>query len=374
VLLFNARVVSGRFLLTLFTFRETSFIRLFIMIDKRPLYYKFAPLCFALFLTVLSPDISTALPDAAYISFTLENDLFTTSNRDRHYTNGFRFSLISDTYSDFTEKNSSAGMRKIFGQMDFVREEGYQRWIAYGGGQIISTPEDVAKIVDQPDDLPYAGLLYWFYTMNGEKKKQGESLTLMVGIIGPLSMAEHVQKLAHKVSDSDRPRGWDNQLKNELALNIGYDRRYLLYSHHPRKRWSFDIVGTGALYLGNVITGGNVSFAAVLGKEDSFNPLSIRPDLIGRGTIAANGSRRPGPFVLVGVGTDIYVHSVFLDGNLFRDGPHVDKKPFVHNLFAGFGYNWLDFSAHIGWIDQGKMFDGQDGGLEYGTINFTWRN
>ena len=344
------------------------------MNDKSFFYSNLIPLSLFFSLIVLSPAISSALPDAAYTSFTLENDLFTTNNRDRHYTNGFRFSLISDTYSDFTEKNSSDMMRKAFSQLHLVRKKGYERWIAYGAGQIISTPENVSKPFDQPDDMPYAGLLYWFYSMNGQKKNRGESLTFMAGIIGPLSMAEHTQKLAHKVSDSDRPRGWDEQLKNEPALNIGYDRRYLFYSKKAGKGWNLDVVGTGSVHLGNVMTGGNVSFAVVLGQAGSFNPLSLRPDLIGRSTISANGSTLPGFFALAGAGSDIYLYSVFLDGNAFRDGPHVDKKPIVHNWFTGFGYHWLDFSAHIGWIDQGKMFDGQNGGLEYGTINFTWRN
>lgn len=324
-------------------------------------------------LIVLSPSICFALPDAAYLSFTLENDFLTTNNSDSHYTSGFRFSVISDSFPSFTEDNSSDWMRKIFGKMDLIREEGYERYVAYGVGQIIVTPQDISQTGAQPDDLPYGGLLYWFYSLNGQKKKEGESLTLMLGMIGPSSMAEETQKFVHDITGSTRPRGWDNQLKDEPALNIGYDRRYLLFSRRTGKRWDFDFVGTGALHVGNVITGVNASLALVLGRARSFNPLSIRPDLIGRGSIAANGSGRRGAFFLAGAGTDIYLHSVFLDGNTFRDSPHVNRKPVVHNWFAGFGYNWLDFSAHIGWIAQGKMFDGQDDGMEYGTVNFTWR-
>lgn len=338
------------------------------------LLYKFVPFCLVFSLVILLPSVSAALPDAVYISFTLENDLFTTNNRDRHYTNGFRLSLISDAYREFTEENSSNLMRKAFGSLDLVSAEGYERSITYGVGQIIVTPEDISKKAAQPDDLPYGGLLYWFYSFNGQKNGRGQSLTLMLGIIGPSSGAEETQKFVHRISDSDKPRGWGNQLKDEPALNLGYDRRYLLYSRPAGRKWDFDLVGTGALHLGNVMTGGNISFTMILGKERSFNPLSIRPDLLGRGSIAANGKGRRGLFFLVGAGTDVYLHSVFLDGNTFRDSSHVRKKTIVHNWYTGFGYNWKDFSAHIGWIDQGKMFDGQDGGLEYGTINFTWHN
>ena len=325
-------------------------------------------LCF-----ILSPSLSGALPKPAYISLTHENDLFTTNDRDRHYTSGLRLSFISDEFDEFDKKNSSDWVRNAFNSTNLVSGDGYKRSIVYGLAQFIGTPEVVEETKEQPDDLPYSGLLYWFYSMNGQKKTKGESLTLMAGIIGPLSMSEESQKAIHRVVKSDSPRGWKHQLKNEAALNIGYDRRYLLYSS-PDKKWSYHLVGTGSFHLGNILTGGNVSFTFVLGQKGSFNPLSIKPDLMGRATIAANSSTEKGVFFWVGAGTDIYIHTYFLDGNSFRDGPHVHKKPIVHNWFTGLGYNWLKLSTHIGWIDQGKIFDGQkDGGMEYGTINITYR-
>lgn len=334
----------------------------------------FALLYFFLFNLFFLPQPSFALPDAEYISFTHENDLFSVDDRDRHYTSGTRLSFISDELKTFTGKNSSNWMRNIFAYTDLIKGKGYKREVVYGIGQVVNTPEVVSERAEQPDDLPYSGLLYWFYSMNGQKNGKSESITFMSGAIGPLSLSEYSQKLVHKVLKSDKARGWDHQLKNELALNIGYDQRYILYSDIAAEKWGYDLVGTGSMHLGNVLTGGNVSLTLVLGREGSFNPLSLRPVLIGRGTIAANGSIRPGPFFWVGAGTDIYLYSYFLDGNSFRDGPHVHKNTLVNNWFAGFGYHWRDYSAHIGWINQEKIFKEQkDGGMEFGSINITLR-
>lgn len=331
------------------------------------LIYIFSFLC-GLFL----PASSFAEHKPAHTSFTLENDLFTPDNSDRYYTNGMRLAFISSAFDEFNDENSPGWIRSLFGDMDLISADRYKRVVAYGVGQIVITPDDISRSEEQPDDLPYAGLLYGFYSMNGQREGRAETLSLMFGVVGPLSMAEESQKFLHKITGSKEPKGWRNQLKNELALNLNYDRRYLLASFRPGNYWDLDFVGTGALYLGNVMTGSNVSIAVVLGRKKSFNPLSIRPDIVGRDSIAINGSSRTGPFLLAGAGTDYWLHSFYLDGNSYTDGPSVDKKPLVYNRFFGFGYNWLTFSARIGWVKHTQLFEGQKKGMGYGSINFSW--
>lgn len=313
------------------------------------------------------------MPEAAYYSYTFENDLFTGGGNDRHYTGAMRFTFFSAPFESFDEDNSYRWMRELFGGMKLFAHPGYRRSVAYGIGQIITTPEDLTLSEAQPDDLPYAGQLYAFYALNGQHERRAETLSMMAGVVGPLSLGEQTQKLLHRITGSDQPQGWEHQLHNEPALNLTYDRRYLLYSKGLSTHWSMDIVGSAALHLGNVITGGCASFALVLGRDGSYNPLSVRPDLSGRGSIGANHSTRAGPFVLMGAGTDVYLHSVFLDGNSFRDGPSVEKEPYVYNRFFGFGYSWSTLSMHIGWFDQSRLFEGQNEGLEYGTFNITWK-
>lgn len=325
-----------------------------------------------LFLFLFLPASCFALPDAAYTSFTLENDAFTPDNRDRHYTNGMRLAFISDSFDEFNDENSLRWMRQMLSGMDLIGVEDYKRTVAYGLGQIMATPDDTSLIEAQPDDLPYTGLLYGFYSMNAEREARAHTLTLMLGVVGPLSMAEKAQKFIHKVSGSAKPQGWDYQLDNELAINLSYGRRYLLASYQPGDYLEIDLVGAGAAYLGNMITGANAGIALAIGAKRSFNPLSIRPDIGGRGSISLSGADSSGPFVLFGVGADYYLYSVFLDGNIYGDGPSVEKRPFVYSRFAGLGYNWLSFSAHIGWLKHTQLFEGQEKGMEYGTINFAW--
>lgn len=313
-----------------------------------------------------------ALPEVAFTSFTFENDLFTGVGNDRHYTGGLRLSYASKPFAEFNDDNTYPWMRKLFGSMNLFRREDYQRSIAYGVGQMITTPEDLSIAEPQPDDLPYAGLLYGYFALNGQRSKHAETLSMMVGVVGPLSLGEQTQKGLHYITNSDQPKGWDNQLKNEPVVNLSYDRRYLLHSRSLSNQWSMDVVGSAAVHLGNAITGACLSFALVIGHEGSYNPLSIRPDISGRGSIGSNSSSRSGPFILIGGGTDHYLHSVFLDGNTFRDSPSVEKESMVYNRFLGFGYNWTDMSVHIGWFDQSELFKGQREGLEYGTLNITW--
>jgi len=53
-------------------------------------------------------------------------------------------------------------------------------------------------------------------------------MEIQLGIVGPASFAEETQSLVHELLASQRPNGWDNQLKNEPGLAIIYERKLRL--------------------------------------------------------------------------------------------------------------------------------------------------
>lgn len=90
--------------------------------------------------------------------------------------------------------------------------------------QLMVTPTDISKREFQPDDYPYAGALFFTHglTSYNPLKKYSFSTQIILGIRGPASGAEQLQKFIHRVMDFDEPKGWDNQLKTSPLVNLDF--------------------------------------------------------------------------------------------------------------------------------------------------------
>ena len=85
--------------------------------------------------------------------------------------------------------------------------------------------------------------------------------------MGPASDARETQELIHWCTESPEPKGWDTQLSNELALNVGYLYDYRLFRRVKRGVNGFDIsAGVGA-GLGNYITNAQGSTIIRFGRD-----------------------------------------------------------------------------------------------------------
>jgi lipid A 3-O-deacylase len=132
-------------------------------------------------------------------------------------------------------------------------------------------------------------------------------------------------------------------------------------------------------------TGGNVFTYGQLGAQirvghnlhADYGPVRVRPALSGTDYFDANQFEGNwGYYVFAGVQGRVMVQDIFLDGNTFRNSPHVDKKPLVADLQAGFSVFWpwhhtrTDFSV----VRRTEEFYGQATPDEICTaaIAFSW--
>ncbi|HOO47728.1 MAG TPA: DUF2219 family protein [Deltaproteobacteria bacterium] len=66
------------------------------------------------------------------------------------------------------------------------------------------------------------------------------------------------------------------------------------------------------------------------------------------------------------------LRNIVLDGNLFRESYHVDKKPFVANLVCGIGLIVNRFKITYAYVYKTKEFATQDYKQVYGAIIFSY--
>ena len=269
-----------------------------------------------------------------------ENDTF--SGTDQYYTNGLKLSWLSADLAAWGQ----SGWRKTFVELlPFVNRPNAQKNFGVAFGQNIYTPRNIATPTPDPADRPYAGWSYLEMAFVSKTPAISDTLGFQVGLIGPHSLAEDSQRLVHQWSREIRPEGWDYQLRDEVGVNLVYERRWRLYARALVQTVGVDLVPHAGASIGNVQTyanaGGTLRFGVNLPSD--FGVQLARPGSVG-GTpaddldprVALN--RNFSVFVFGAADGRAVARDIFLDGNTFRASRSVDKEPFVADLSAGVGF------------------------------------
>ncbi|MCI0537478.1 MAG: lipid A deacylase LpxR family protein [Verrucomicrobiales bacterium] len=211
-----------------------------------------APLCgltFALFAAgpTVAADAKPALdvaPREWSLSARWENDTF--GGSDRFYTDGVSLSL------------AHTGRSWLDPVADWLRWGKGRRTVGYDFGQIMVTPSDTSLPVPDPNDRPYAGILYVRLSLHVERDNYYNGLKFITGVVGPWSLAEETQKQVHRWVGADLPQGWDYQLHNEPILNLVYEHRRKYRLLGTPRGLAVEALPVGNVMLGNVLAQGQL--------------------------------------------------------------------------------------------------------------------
>jgi len=291
-----------------------------------------------------------------------ENDTF--GGSDRFYTDGISLSL------------AHTGHSWLDPVMDRLPWGDGRRTVSYELGQIMVTPSDTTLRVPDPNDRPYAGLLFAAVSLHVEKDHSYHGLKFITGVVGPWSMAEETQKLVHDIVDSSRPQGWDYQLRNEPILNFVYEyrRKYELLGNQD----SFSVEALPILnaMLGNVLIQGQAGGQLRLGYRipDDFGTTLMRgmAHLPPPRSLHTPHDPKWGVYWFGGVNANLVGRDITLDGNTWRDSRHVDKEWFVPAAEVGMAVYWRRFQAAFTYVFWGKEFKGQSNYSEFGALTLSY--
>lgn len=146
-----------------------------------------------------------------------DDDFFniTGNGKDDSYSNGTRLDFF------YQKKNKNR-----FFLDRWMPKAGDSSNNVYGWGlmQLMVTPSDITISQYQPHDYLYSGALFathTLYSFNPEKKYSFQT-EILAGVRGPASFAEQVQTGFHGLINYQKPKGWDNQLRNTPLLNINF--------------------------------------------------------------------------------------------------------------------------------------------------------
>lgn len=258
---------------------------------------------------------------SATVSVIVDNDHF--SQADAQYTSGVMASYLSEANDapSWLDQASRWLPGAVSGETH----------AEYALGQHIYTPKDRKRTTPNPHDRPYAGWLFGSVAAITASTSQMDRLGMSIGVLGPASGAQWSQDHVHHLLRKKEFLGWNNQLKNEATLQLHAERTWRS-DPYPMGPGAFDWLPRVRADVGNVRIGLTTEATLRYGKlGDDFGPLELAPNV--GGAALYRSDRALYGFIS---GQARYVaHSIFLDGNTFRDSLSVTREPYVFGLRGG---------------------------------------
>ncbi|WP_019026973.1 lipid A deacylase LpxR family protein [Colwellia piezophila] len=177
---------------------------------------------FSSWLAILPPS------HAGQLTILFENDGILAN--DGNYTNGFALAWESKPLISL-KHYLPASIPLFFQLQHHIRLPIAQTHSAWGVklSQRMWTPNTITLDVPQPYDRPYAGLLEIETHTADYSPNFAQKSWLTLGIIGPKSKAEQVQKKVHEFTDSTPPQGWQHQIEEQVTFQLAYELDALLF-------------------------------------------------------------------------------------------------------------------------------------------------
>ena len=330
------------------------------------------------------------LAQPSSLTFYVENDSFL--GTDRYYTNGIRVTrgFEPDGLPRWAQKTH--WMEPILDSLhlcppgksfDFC----FNFETAWTFGQNLYTPDDIRTSRLLRAQRPYGAWLYYGNILTLSKPDLQHSLEIDAGAVGGnLALGGFVQSQWHaflrSAQNSDTPpdpKGWGNQINNQLGLQLLYQgrRRWIEGKTSSNLRY-FDLGPQANAALGtvNVNAGGGATVRFGYNVPNNFPDLSITipfravpPSEPGEpqglslldASAPSRSDDRWEAYVFARIDQRYVAYSAFLDGNLqvFGKSHFVTKEPLVRDLVLGaiVGHGHWRLSGTF--VDRSPEFRGQ---------------
>jgi len=206
-----------------------------------------------------------------------------------------------------------------------------------GVAQTINTPDDIASKKLQKDDVPYVGMLSWRANQYAFDDKVVDVLSLTLGIIGPLSLGEQVQKGSHKIIGANKPRGWNHQLDTEPVFRVSAAHNWRLMDGLMSKQFGYDVIGLSKIGVGTIASDINAGVMFRVGEKltQTFPVTSLLP---GR-EVNPLGIVKKAYYFYIGGVVRYVANDIRIDGNTFSHSHSLNLRHDQYALAAGFSMN-----------------------------------
>ena len=288
------------------------------------------------------------------ISFVNDNDLYSSLNRDRYYTNGMFL-----TYRYLSTKKNESLEKSIF-----EWQIGHKMYTAY---------KPVVKTMDL-HDRPFASYLYAsFGVKKVYKSNKILNTSVQLGLIGPDAYGKELQDFIHNIYGFEEAIGWKYQIKNAFGLNFGAEYIHFLTNN---KSNTFDISWINSANIGTIFTninsGLNIRFG-FLPLQNMLNSMAFNTNLNDKNS---KFKREVESFFYIKPGLRYAFYDATIQGSFLNKNSPVTKEivPLVFNIELGFKFTTNRFNFGYGYNYNSNESKGlrYDNGHKYGTISIAY--
>lgn len=303
------------------------------------------------------------MADDNALSFKFENDSLASSD-DGHYTSGFELNwTFTPAPQSLVQGVANALPDTLIGQAD---------WASYRLIHQIYTPNEIEQRRLIEDDRPYAGLVYAGLSVYEDVPvgdwTQATDLHVDIGLVGPSSLADSIQREVHRVTDSDRPSGWANQLGDEPLVNLTLRRQWWRDMTLAGKQLAHGPSVSAA--LGNLYTYASAGYSVRWGDDAQGIP-TLTPNPGSRHLMRSSTGWQW--YLFANIEGYYMAQNLTLDGNTFSSSHSVDRKEWVADASAGLALAWEDWQITYAAVQRTREFDGQDEQDKFGAVTLTKR-
>ncbi|NRB39953.1 MAG: lipid A deacylase LpxR family protein [Pseudomonadales bacterium] len=294
---------------------------------------------------------------------------------DNDYTNGLVFGWGHSPSETFEDLDIPDWIRYI-SEWTYINAGDDKTYsVSYGISQGMFTPTDISETELIPEDRPYAGLLTWQGRITSFDHRTANSLALTLGMAGPASLAEQSQKTIHKMTGSEEPMSWDNQIENEPVFTI--DAEHIIRMGYLEVGEQVDVDGNfySTAGLGNLRSEVGTGFVFRIGTQLDKDFAYVNPS-------PARRFNRLGSGNTVGfnwqIATALYGRYVFndisIEGNTFKDSHGVTLIHEQAIMSIAFKMSWHNWGGLFTVQRGSDTFEEQDSNATFGAISFTYHH
>lgn len=303
----------------------------------------------------------------------VENDAFLGKGEDGNYTGGFSFSYESDALHKYRAEQGFARWSAWRRHLPGFRPSRDERMrVALSG--LAFTPETIEVKEPLPDEPPYMGAVAADVQLTSRGTVDQHTYSFRLGWVGPSTHMGDLQESIHKLTGSDDPQGWGNQLPDEPIVNVSYAYTRRVKSGVLGSGWQWDVAPGTGVSVGNYFTGANASLFLRVGRNlsNSFGVTSIDSGVHGsRNVIDLPGDEWRYQFSL-GVAGFAVAHYMPLDGTVFKESPSIDHDDILTVASAGVAVGKGNLQLDLLYNAWSDAIDGTVPRSRYAGMYLTW--
>ena len=284
------------------------------------------------------------------------NDSSYLSSSDRHYTHGIKFIYTF---------NPSWKWLEDWEKWNKPNEQESATAVGFFGGQNMFTPD----YIDKPEkrnakDMRYSGHLFNGMFIQKATQNDFEQMEINLGIIGPSSYAEDMQKWWHHTTGAPKPIGWEEQIEDEFTFDFSWQHKHKYHGWTTLDKLDSDWIIHYGFTAGTVYRHLNFGATYRIGLKlpGDFGPGRI--DNYQDFTRKTAAPQKSTYFFLRGDG-------LLVDHNRFYD--NLSIEPAVGQLQSGFVFLWSQFELGISYAVSTHQFKEQSSFDSFTTVTITYR-